>query len=329
MDPCPIRIHVHLPASAIGQRTGSGRFLGRSPARPRKKADRSGWGTGSSSGHNALAILFWWVKHQRQRRSASAPLVSPTGSESHSSYRLNFPCTNNVAEYEALLLGLEVALSHNIRSIRVSGDSQLVINQITKEYQVMDPKLKPYKEKAITLLAKFDSVGIEHISRGANTMAQLASAQLKSTFRFYNKFQLYEIDKSWNLTSPYEVKSTFSQKAGLWYIRSSSEVRPLGKIKFLTFAAIWSSHFLKMSMSLLSQRKFQRKRRVSGTSKWNLWCPGLGKGLMLPRPRFLEKAVNQRPPIYRSAMERKSVDFPSEGGVSCLYSRTSTGLTSS
>ncbi|KAH9327497.1 hypothetical protein KI387_007675, partial [Taxus chinensis] len=45
------------------------------------------------------------------------------------SFRLDFPCTNNTAEYEALVLGLQVTLHLGIKSINIFGDSQLVVNQ--------------------------------------------------------------------------------------------------------------------------------------------------------------------------------------------------------
>lgn len=56
-----------------------------------------------------------------------------------------FPCKNNVAEYEALVTGIKVAVEWKITELQVYGDSQLVINQVNDKYQMKDDKLMPYK----------------------------------------------------------------------------------------------------------------------------------------------------------------------------------------
>lgn len=67
-----------------------------------------------------------------------------------------------------------------MRSIHVNkGDYQLVVRQVTAEYQVIDAKQQPYKKRALELFAKFDEIQIDHVPRRANveanTMAQLVS----------------------------------------------------------------------------------------------------------------------------------------------------------
>ena len=52
--------------------------------------------------------------------------------------------TNNMAEYEGLLAGLRAAASLGIRCLLVKGDSQLVVNQVSKEYQCLDPQMAAY-----------------------------------------------------------------------------------------------------------------------------------------------------------------------------------------
>jgi hypothetical protein len=59
-------------------------------------------------------------------------------SESHS-YKLNFQCTNNVAEYEAFLLGLKLLKKVGAKKIMVRGDSKLVIKKIKGEYSTKNP----------------------------------------------------------------------------------------------------------------------------------------------------------------------------------------------
>ena len=58
--------------------------------------------------------------------------------------RLNFPYSNNVAEYEALINGLRIAIELGIRRLDVRGDSQLVIDQVMKESSCHDAKMAAY-----------------------------------------------------------------------------------------------------------------------------------------------------------------------------------------
>ena len=58
------------------------------------------------------------------------------------SFTLKLLCTNNIVEYEALLLGLRVATSHGIKMLHVIGDSKLVISQIRETYASKNRRLK-------------------------------------------------------------------------------------------------------------------------------------------------------------------------------------------
>ncbi|KAG5561209.1 hypothetical protein RHGRI_004288 [Rhododendron griersonianum] len=87
--------------------------------------------------------------------------------------------TNNQAEYEALIIGLEIAKDLNIRHLKVSGDSQLVIRQITGQYKCYHPLLNLQLGKVKHLAQEFDEIHFHHIMRlqnsEANQMAQTAS----------------------------------------------------------------------------------------------------------------------------------------------------------
>ncbi|KAH9293376.1 hypothetical protein KI387_041423, partial [Taxus chinensis] len=60
---------------------------------------------------------------------AGVVLISPSSEIFPSAYKLQFDNTNNTAEYEALLLGLELARQKGIRNIKVQGDAELIVNQ--------------------------------------------------------------------------------------------------------------------------------------------------------------------------------------------------------
>lgn len=79
--------------------------------------------------------------------------------------------TNNVAEYNGLILGLQKALELNISSLVVTGDSQLVIHQMNGVYRVKHPNMKPLYEKASELASQFKSIQFKHTLRASNTLA--------------------------------------------------------------------------------------------------------------------------------------------------------------
>jgi ribonuclease HI len=85
--------------------------------------------------------------------------------------------TNNIAEYEALRLGLEEALGHGASRLQVRLDSQLVVRQISGRYQVKSPQLGELHRKVKQLLAKFTWHDIVHIERGANRAADALANQ--------------------------------------------------------------------------------------------------------------------------------------------------------
>jgi ribonuclease HI len=87
--------------------------------------------------------------------------------------------TNNVAEYRALIAGLEKAADCGVRRLLVRLDSQLLVRQVLGEYRVKAPGLEPLHAKAVRLLDRFPSVRVEHVKREQNTAADaLANAAL-------------------------------------------------------------------------------------------------------------------------------------------------------
>jgi ribonuclease HI len=79
--------------------------------------------------------------------------------------------TNNVAEWRGLIFGLERASELGARQVTVRGDSQLVIRQMTGEYRVKQPHLKPLHEQATRLASGFQQVRYLHNTRDNNELA--------------------------------------------------------------------------------------------------------------------------------------------------------------
>ena len=79
--------------------------------------------------------------------------------------------TNNVAEYEALLLGLELAKELRATEVEVIGDSELIARQVRGEYKVRDPNLQPLHDRVSEALAPFDGWTIRNVPREENAEA--------------------------------------------------------------------------------------------------------------------------------------------------------------
>ncbi|GKV51004.1 hypothetical protein SLEP1_g57682 [Rubroshorea leprosula] len=86
---------------------------------------------------------------------AGALLIGPDGYRSEHALKFNFDATNNMAEYEAPLLGLQLALELKISAIQVYSDSQLVVNQINSICEVVDPVMVKYVALVAELKCKF------------------------------------------------------------------------------------------------------------------------------------------------------------------------------
>jgi len=79
--------------------------------------------------------------------------------------------TNNVAEYRALIAGLEAAAATPARVARVRGDSKLVIEQVAGRWKVRQPHLKPLHAEACALLARYEEIDLAHVRRDQNVEA--------------------------------------------------------------------------------------------------------------------------------------------------------------
>jgi ribonuclease HI len=79
--------------------------------------------------------------------------------------------TNNVAEYRALIAGLQKAVELGAKKILVRGDSELIVRQMLGQYRVKSPDLKGLYDEAQSLYRQFEQAKIEHNYRDKNTLA--------------------------------------------------------------------------------------------------------------------------------------------------------------
>jgi hypothetical protein len=89
--------------------------------------------------------MFFDGSFTQQGSGAGILFITPQRYSLPKAYKMLFPCTNNIAEYEALINGMKIALEWRVDELNVLGDSQLVINQVNEVYQTRDDKLIPYK----------------------------------------------------------------------------------------------------------------------------------------------------------------------------------------
>jgi ribonuclease HI len=87
------------------------------------------------------------------------------------SFRYIGETTNNVAEYSALIQGLEEAIALNADEVIINLDSELIVKQLKGEYKVKDAAMKELFGKAIGILKRFGSFEIRHIERAKNKEA--------------------------------------------------------------------------------------------------------------------------------------------------------------
>ena len=95
-------------------------------------------------------------------------------SEGHAS-RLNFKSTNNMAEYEALILGLQIISNSGGKRILIMGDSELIIKQVNGVYSIYNPRLSRYRDTVIDLIDDLLECKFTTIPRKPNIHAHLSS----------------------------------------------------------------------------------------------------------------------------------------------------------
>lgn len=86
-------------------------------------------------------------------------------------------CTNNEAEYKALIIGLDLAKKFQPAKLEIRMDSELVVRQLNGQYRVRHEGLAPLFHKAQDLLREFPGVNIQHIRREQNARADALSNQ--------------------------------------------------------------------------------------------------------------------------------------------------------
>ena len=95
--------------------------------------------------------------------------------------------TNNIAEYQGLIAGLEAVTRHGITDVQVYGDSKLVVNQMNGEWKVRSSTIQSLHARATTLATRIGNVTYQHVRRNQNKRAdELANEAMDTKCCFHS-----------------------------------------------------------------------------------------------------------------------------------------------
>jgi ribonuclease HI len=99
--------------------------------------------------------------------------ISPLGVRMEYLVRLHFPASNNTAEYKALINDLRIAVELGIKRLEIRGDSEMVVGQVMKDKNCIDPKMVAYSQAVRDLEGKFHGLELHHVLRDCNKAADV------------------------------------------------------------------------------------------------------------------------------------------------------------
>jgi ribonuclease HI len=106
--------------------------------------------------------------------------ISPLGVRMEYMVQLHFLVSNNAAEYEALINGLRIAVELGIKCLEIRGDSELVMGQVMKDKNCVDPKMAAYCQAVRDLEGKFHGLELHHVLRDYNKAADVLAKAASS-----------------------------------------------------------------------------------------------------------------------------------------------------
>ncbi|XP_031120377.1 uncharacterized protein LOC116023511 [Ipomoea triloba] len=122
----------------------------------------------------------WWTlsthgSSNSKGCSGGVVLITPEGFRAYYAIRFHFKLSNNEAEYEALLNGLQLAAGLRAEKIRIRCDSKLVVGQVTGEYEANEGNMQRYRDAVLRTLREFEGYEIHQVPREQNADADMLS----------------------------------------------------------------------------------------------------------------------------------------------------------
>ncbi|KAL6185727.1 hypothetical protein ACLB2K_041854 [Fragaria x ananassa] len=129
----------------------------------------------AGQGNDSLPPSHWklFVDGSVTRRKSGAEIIleTPDGFKHEYALEFQFKTSNNAAEYEAFIGGLQLARDIGVESVEVYNDSQLVVNQVNGSFDAKEPHLSSYQALSKAFMQRFKSASLTHIPRKKNSNA--------------------------------------------------------------------------------------------------------------------------------------------------------------
>ena len=129
-------------------------------------------------------------------------LINPEGIIAEYALRFEFPAINNGAEYEALIVGLKITKELEVDRLQVYSDSQLVVGQVSENYEAREDSMAKYLEKVKEIIPTFGSFEIKQILRAENIRADLLSKLATLALAELPKEVFFEVLKCPSMKEP-------------------------------------------------------------------------------------------------------------------------------
>src|SRR3954464_9088779 len=156
---------------------------------------------------------------------AGIVLTSPKGDQLHYVLQIHFTASNNVAEYEALVHGIKLAKEIGIQNIECFGDSDLVVQQCTGNWDAKDANMASYRFLVQQLSGYFEGCEFHHVPRENNEAAD-ALSKLGSTRQAIPPGVSLEHIKKPSITPSPESESIFISETDLEALKKAKIAQP-------------------------------------------------------------------------------------------------------
>jgi ribonuclease HI len=125
-------------------------------------------------------IMYFDVSVMKEGASVGLVFISPLGVRMEYLVRVHFPALNNTVEYEALINGLRIAVELGIKHLEIRGDFELVVDQVMKDKNCVDPKMAAYCQAVRDLEDKFHGLELHHVLCDYNKAADVLMKTMSS-----------------------------------------------------------------------------------------------------------------------------------------------------
>jgi ribonuclease HI len=125
-------------------------------------------------------IMYFDGSVMKEGAGVGLVFISPLGVRMEYMVRLHFSASNNAMEYEALINGLRIAVELGIKRLEIRGDSELVMGQVMKDKNCVDPKMVAYCQAVRDLDGKFQGLELHHVLRDYNKVADVLAKAASS-----------------------------------------------------------------------------------------------------------------------------------------------------